>query len=75
MNNSEKLYSALMEKYELELLETEKTLLMFFRKQTDEIQEDYLNEIDVYLNTFSNTILKVEKLKEFIKYNNIEYGN
>ncbi len=75
MINSEKLYLALMEKYELELLESEKTLLMYFRNPIDEIQENDLNEIDVYLNKFSNIILKAEKLKEFLKYNNIEYGN
>ena len=75
MINSEKLYLALMEKYELELLESEKTLLMYFRNPIDEVQENDLNEIDVYLNKFSNIILKAEKLKEFLKYNNIEYGN
>ncbi len=64
-----------MEKYELELLESEKTLLMYFRNPIDEVQENDLNEIDVYLNKFSNIILKAEKLKEFLKYNNIEYGN
>jgi len=73
MNNSEKLYLALMEKYELELLENEKTLLMYFRNSINiDITDDYLVEVDEYVKKFSETIIKAEKLKEFIKYNNIE---
>jgi hypothetical protein len=72
MNTTKNLFDYLMEKYELELLDSEKTLLMYFRKSINiEITDEFLTEVDEYIKKFSETIIKAEKLKEFVKYNNI----
>jgi hypothetical protein len=73
MNTTKNLFDSLMEKYELELLDSEKTLLMYFRKSINiEITDEFLTEVDECLKKFYEIIVKAEKLKEFIKYNNIE---
>ena len=76
MKFSKKLYYALVEKYDVEFMEVEKNLLMYFRRADEtEIDEEFLTEVDTNLVKFTEIINKVEKFKEFLKFNNIEYGN
>jgi hypothetical protein len=76
MKFSKKLYDALVEKYDVEFMEVEKNLLMYFRRADEtEIDEEFLTEVDTNLVKFTEIINKVEKFKEFLKFNNIEYGN
>jgi hypothetical protein len=76
MKFSKKLYDALVEKYDVEFMEVEKNLLMYFRRADEtEIDEEFLTEVDTNLVKFTEIINKVEKFKEFLKFNNIEYGD
>jgi hypothetical protein len=76
MEFSSELYKALVEKYDVEFMEVEKNLLMYFRRADEtEIDEEFLTEVDTNLVKFTEIINKVEKFKEFLKFNNIEYGD
>ncbi len=73
MEFSSELYKALVEKYDADFMEVEKNLLIYFRSpEGTEINDEFITEVDTYLENFTKLINKVEKLKDFLKFNNIE---
>jgi len=75
MKISEKLYDALMKKYECELAEAEATLLIYFTSPVGIGEHpQHLEEMDKYVEKLTNAIDKAEQLKQFAKYN-LNYGN
>ena len=75
MKISEKLYDALMKKYESEVAEAEATLMIYFTSPVGIGEHpQHLEEMDKYVEKLSNAIDKAEKLKEFAKFN-MNYGN
>lgn len=74
MNNktiiSEKLYTALSKKYESEIYESEATLLIYFTNPVGIGEHpQHIEEMDKLVDRMTTANDKLEKLKEFYKYN------
>jgi hypothetical protein len=77
MKIAEKLYEALLKKYESEVAEAEATLMIYFTSPVGIGEHpQHIEEMDKYVEKLTNAIDKTEKLKDFVKFNlNLNYGN
>ena len=77
MKITERLYDALLKKYESEVAEAEATLVIYFTNPVGIGEHpQHLEEMDKYVEKLTNAIDKAERLKDFAKFNlNLNYGN
>lgn len=77
MKIAEKLYEALLKKYESEVAEAEATLMIYFTSPVGIGEHpQHIEEMDKYVEKLTNAIDKAERLKDFVKFNlNLNYGN
>ena len=67
---SEKLYAALIAKYEAEILDAESSLLIYFSNPVGIGEHpQHIEEMDKMVEKFANAKDKLQTLKEFYKYN------
>ena len=75
MTLQEKMFLALVKKYEAEIAEAEATLLIYFNTSVGIGEHpQHLEEMDKFLEKMANAKDKLETLKEFVKYN-LNNGN
>lgn len=67
---SEKLYAALIAKYEAEILDAESSLLIYFSNPVGIGEHpQHIEEMDKMVEKFASAKDKLQTLKEFYKYN------
>lgn len=75
MTISERLYEALLKKYESQVAEAEATLMIYFTSPVGIGEHpQHLEEMDKYVEQLTNAVDKAERLKDFAKFN-LKHGN